>query len=371
MRPALIAVAAASALALAADGAGAQATAPGPAAGSKYKAQPLRLQREQLGTAAMADVGRARMRAGDCAGALDAFDAVLRTAVDAAVHRDRGLCHERLGHAYPAMDDYRAYLTAQPDAPDSDGIRQRLVRLEQATTGRSSASSDVPEDIATEDLSAASAPRAPQPTASRAGSRDKMDYVDRDDDAESRSPYRWGKGWAFAPFFEEHKWLGSGTGFGDSATWSESVGLQLRYSLGRSGAFFVEAGYENFNTTALDPATIKGLTSQLGYEFRFALDGEWDNQFFLAPGVGYEHVIVSPTDPQSPSQTVGAIVPRVRFGYRHMVAAAVAVDVGIDGGWSKYFEYGGSGAGGSGPTTQALLSSSALAALGVALGWGL
>lgn len=372
MRPVLAASSVALAIVSVVDVAGAQKiAAPASTAGSKYKQQPLILQHEQLGTGAMADVGHARMRAGDCAGALDAFDAALRTAVDPTINRDRGICHERLGHAYPAIDDYRVYLTAQPDAPDSDGIRQRLVRLEQETLGRSSASSDLPEDVATADVSAGAAARTSNAPTPGTGSRDKMDYVDRDDDAQWRSPFRWDKGWTFSPFFAEHKWLGAGTSFGDSSTWSESVGLQLRYSFGRAGALFVEAGYEYFNTTALDPATITGLTSQLGYEFRFPLDGDRDNQLFLAPGIGYQHAIVSPTDPQFQTETVGAIVPRVRLGYRHMIAAAVALDVGIDGGWSKYFEYGGAPAGGAGPTTKELLSSSALAALGVAVGWGL
>src|SRR5579863_3474445 len=129
MRKAMPAVAVAATLAFGDGVAGAQAEAP-----KKYSAQPLILEKEQLGTAAMTSAGRTRMRSGDCAGALDAFDAVLRTAVDPTVNRDRGLCHERLGHTYPAIDDYRVYLTRQPDAPDAEGIRQRLVHLERVAT---------------------------------------------------------------------------------------------------------------------------------------------------------------------------------------------------------------------------------------------
>jgi tetratricopeptide (TPR) repeat protein len=77
-------------------------------------------------------VGRARMSKGDYAGALEAFDAALRTSTDPVLHRDRGLCHEQLGHPFPAMDDFRYYLTALPDAPDSEDIRNRLNQLETA-----------------------------------------------------------------------------------------------------------------------------------------------------------------------------------------------------------------------------------------------
>jgi hypothetical protein len=365
MRTVLPAIAVAGTIASMAANAGAQSTT-----GGRYKPQPLVLQHEQLGSESLAGVGRARMRNGDCAGALDAFDAVLRSAVEPSVSRDRGICHEQLGHAFPAIDDYRVYLTALPDAPDADGIRQRLARLEQQATGRSSASGDVPGDVG--EAPPQSARPISHAAAGKAGqANDRMDYVDRDDDRAARSPFRTSRGFSISPFFEEHKWLGGGGSFGDGGTWSESVGLELRYSLGGSGALLAAAGYEHFNATAVDSATLGGLTAQVGYELRFSLDSDWDNQLLLVPAVGYEHVGISPTDPQFSSQTVGAVVPRVRLGYRHMIAAAVALDVGIDGGYSKYFEYGSPGAGGVGPATQELLSSSALVAVGVAVGWGL
>jgi hypothetical protein len=93
----------------------------------KYRLQPLNLHKEALGTEAFASAARARMRNGDCAGALDDFDLALQSSTtDPTLNRDRGLCHERLGDPYPAIDDYRAYVTAAPDAADAEGIRQRL-----------------------------------------------------------------------------------------------------------------------------------------------------------------------------------------------------------------------------------------------------
>jgi hypothetical protein len=377
MRTVLPAVGLFGAIVWSAGGAGAQQSA----TPAKYKPQPLLLQHEQLGSDVLAGVGRTRMHNGDWAGALDAFDVVLRSAADPTVSRDRGICHEQLGHVFPAIDDYRAYVTAMPDAPDADGVRQRLARLEQQGTGRSSASSDVPGDVAHGDGiaggSAGTAPTAPARSLSRAAAdqagqpRDKMDYIDRDDDTAARSPFRWSRGFTLSPFLEEHKWLGGGGSFGDANTWSESVGLELRYSVAGSGALFVAGGYEHFNATAVDPATLGGLTAQVGYEFRFSLDPDADDQLLLSPAVGYEHLAVTPTDPQFSNQTVGAIVPRMRLGYRHMIAAAVALDLGIDGGYCKYFEYGSPGAGGVSSATQQLLSSNVLVAAGVALGWAL
>src|SRR5215467_2316668 len=111
---------------------------------------PFQLQKEQLGSTAYGEAGRARMRRGDCVGALEAFDAAIRTSIDPTLRRDRGLCHEKLNDPHPAIEDYRAYLTAMPDAPDADDIRDRLFRLEAQVGegGRSDAKatpSDEPE----------------------------------------------------------------------------------------------------------------------------------------------------------------------------------------------------------------------------------
>jgi hypothetical protein len=330
--------------------AGAQVLQPQPRQPGQYKAQPLNLHREQFGTEAMGDAGRTRMRNGDCVGALEAFDAALRTSTEAILRRDRGLCHEKLGHAYPAIDDYRAYLTAKPDAPDAEGIRERLVKLEQETLGYSSASTDVPGDVEGGDhaTAPASATSAKAAAAAHDPVRERLDYVEREDDP-LQTPLRRGKGWAFAPFFAEHKWgasparilltQNSGSSFGDTGTWAECVGLDVRYSFGPTGALVFEAGFEHFNSTAVDLAVISGLTSQIAYEWRFPLDPEYKNQLTLAPGIGYEHLVVAPGDAQSPSVSMGGLVPRVRFGWRHLLAPSAAFDISLDGGAVNFFQY--------------------------------
>jgi hypothetical protein len=318
--------------------------------GKPYKPVPLNLQREQLGTAGLPDVGRARMRAGDFPGALDAFDAALRSLTDPTIYRDRGICHEQLGHVYPAIDDYRAYLTEAPDAPDADGIATRLRRLEESASGKAPTASahddDTPPGLGE---SANASARAGSNRASAeasikvggkasAGSSDRLEYQEPEEDA-LRTPMRGGAGMSLAPFFAVHKWFAGSLSqaAGDDATWTESVGLQFRYVVNASGALVVEAGFEHFNGTSVDSVQVSGLTSLVGYEFRFALDPEFDNQIFLMPALGYEHL--SESFQGSTAQTIGAFVPRLRVGFRHLIQPSTALDFSIEGGAGNFFTY--------------------------------
>jgi hypothetical protein len=323
-----------------------------------YKAQPLNLRKEQLGPEAFAAAARSRMQAGDCEGALTDFDSALRTqAEDPTLYRDRGICHEKLGHLHPAMDDYREYLVDAPEAPDADGFRERLARLEDDAGGRSASPSadddaNVPSMNANESMSEAQAP-APA----------SHDHADLDEDDDLRSPLRRGKGFGLAPFFSEHKWFFKGSSFGAGGTWSESVGGQLRYSVGKVGSFVLEAGYEHFNAPSADDGVVSGLTSLLGFELRFPLDARYDNQLVLAPEFGYEHLSFEPSNPAFQSTAANAIVPRLRFGYRHMLQASTSFDVSLDGGVAEWFYPHNVGA----PDLPATV----LVAANVAIIWGL
>ncbi|MBV9946883.1 MAG: tetratricopeptide repeat protein [Myxococcales bacterium] len=336
-----------------------------------YKPQPLNLHRERLGSEGLGEVARTRMKNGDCPGAIEAFDAALRTSAGTSLRRDRGICHEQLGHAYPAMDDYRAYLAMQPDARDADSIRERLAALEQSNLGYSSASTDAPGDVeggaaskTSESPGAAPAPPSESGSASASGSAGvsssgsarapsatslaRLDYIERDDDP-LQTPLRRGRGWSIEPFFSEHKWgaspgmqafaPGASASFGDHGTWAESVSLQVRRSFGASSAVLLEAGYEHFNATAVDSAVVAGLTSQLAYEFRAPLDGNYDNQLVLAVGLGFEHLSVSPNTAQFGSRSVGAFVPRARGGWRHLLTASAGFDLSLDLGMANFFAY--------------------------------
>jgi len=295
----------------------------------KYKAQPLNLHRDGPGSQA-AELGRARMKNGDCPGALDAFDAALTQSHDATLYRDRGLCHEKLGHPFPAIEDYRTYLTVAPDAADGDDIRDRLAKLEDETSGR--------PPRATDDTSVPSATGAVAPTESSPTASNKLDYAEPDEDA-LRTPLRSGKGWSIAPFLSVRGWLAGNSLNGSSAVSAESVGAQVRYATSPHGAILIEAGYELFNLTDADAATISGLSSQLGYETRLPLDLEYRNQFLVAPGLGYEHLAVSLTGGQGQRFSMGAFVPRVRFGFRHLLTPGAAIDVSFDAGVANFFQY--------------------------------
>lgn len=331
----------------------------------RYKPQPLNLHKDQVGTEAFAADARKRMAAGDCEGALASFDAALRTSTEPTLYRDRGQCHDKLGHPYPAMDDYREYLTAEPDAPDAENLRTRLAQLEDEASGRTGTRANDDTDVppATASASASVSLRESGVHGSTATSHDKLEYLEREDDP-LNAVLRRGKGFALAPFFSEHKWFFSGASFGSAESWSESVGLQFRYFFGPAGGVLLEAGYEHFNTTSLDPFTIGGLTSLLALELRFPLDSDYKNQLFLAPGVGYEHIAFSPSSAAESSIATDAIAPRLRFGYRHLLQDAASIDVSIDGGWAKWF-VSDSG------VSSSNVSNSVVVAANVAVLWGL
>ena len=45
--------------------------------------------------------------------------------------RDRGLVHAELGHVHEALQDLQAYLEAEPSAPDTAALRNRVIELSQ------------------------------------------------------------------------------------------------------------------------------------------------------------------------------------------------------------------------------------------------
>jgi hypothetical protein len=147
------------------------------------------------------------------------------------------------------------------------------------------------------------------------------------------------------------------------------VGLQLRYSFGRVATLFLEGAYQHFNSTSGSTnsvvGSIDGLTSQIGLELRFPLDPGYDNQLFVAPGIGFDHIVVSSTLADSSSNSEGAIVPRARLGWRHMVDASASIDLSLDAGVGKFALYDGDFPfGGSGQEV-------AMLGLNLALVWGL
>jgi hypothetical protein len=286
------------------------------------------------------------MRRGDCSGAIDAFDAALQRSIDATLHRDRGLCHEKLGDAYPAIDDYRAYLMVANDAPDADDIRTRLQRLQDQVNGRSPSDDEPPSASRAQENPTPGSRAQDGPTAaagadtqanaqanaklSTATAREKLDYSDEGGGRDTALAS--GKGVTVGPFFAVHKWFPSGVPFATSYTVAECIGVQFRYAFASSLALFAEAGYQHFNSNINDAATTSGLTSLIGLEIRIPLDADYKYQLFLTPGLGYELLSVSPTALQLATTTVNFLAPRGRIGFRALLQRTVALEFLLDGG---------------------------------------
>ena len=277
------------------------------------------------------------------------------------MRRDRGICHEQLGQPYPAIDDYRTYLAAAPDAQDADAIRERLGKLEQDTLGYSSASPDAPGDVE----GGASAAAASRPGVAASGSAtsrgDEMDYLEREDDP-LETPLRHAEGLVGGAVLLLHKWdlarpdrclhrparararRSPIAALGPNAS-------ACRFGLVRAaGRGASRGGVRTFQFHGVDFAIVSGLSSQIAVELRFPFDAEYDNQFLVSPGLGYEHLVVQP-GVQPVSGSVGGFVPRVRLAWRHLLAPSAAVDLGLDGGAVNFFAYSAFPFDSSNPTT--------------------
>lgn len=289
------------------------------AAGQAVTHSPVRVD---TATHAIIDQGRDRMRRGDCAGALDLFDQALASSMDPTVRRDRGLCHERLGHTYPAIEDYRAYLTATPDAPDADGIRDRLQLLTEDASGSAPAHPSANDDIPP----SSSGPYSPDPPmeATQPQASDESDVP--------ASSLRNQTGFGLAPIFVERKWIRDRKAFGDGETWAEIPGIELRYSVAAHGAVVLDVGYEQLDSSSADAERASGFESQLSYELRVPLDLRYDNQLTFTPGAGYDYLVYSPSLTTLPGYSEGVLSGRARLGYRHMLASSTSLDLGVEGG---------------------------------------
>jgi hypothetical protein len=302
------------------------------------------LRREEAG-GGDATAARQRARAGDCAGALPAFDAAIRVTIEPTLRRDRGLCHEKLGDPFPAIEDYRAYLVARPDAPDADQIRDRLSRLEESVgIGAPSAASFRESDeslhaggsfaLATQGGSKASASSSSRARARdnealgpRAGEQERSyDYYatqERLADAADSSPLRYGTGWIVAPFLMLPRYFVGGTAPKDLAF---AVGASFRYAWSPSMTFLAEVGYGGLGEAGQQTSS-GGPLVFAGIEGRVPLDKWSSNQLVLGIGPGYEHYTFSGT-----RQATHYIEGRARFGYRHIFGPTVGLEFLVDGG---------------------------------------
>lgn len=290
-------------------------------------------------------LARSRAAAGDCKGALDAFDAAMEYSVDPELHRDRGLCHEKLGHPYPAIDDYRYYLTRRPNATDADQIQSRLDALLAETgqapadksagdkssekgdsegavkvhTGISIGNGSVSSEVHGTDSSS-----SPSTGSGDEGGGKTVDAIDADEKlaAEANSSsLRRGKGFIIGPYFQERRWTKSGYG------WGEAVGAAFRYSLGAPSTIVTELGYSQINASG-STTQLGGLMLFGGYEARLGLDDRYTNSIIFQGGLGYERITQGGT-----GIVASIVVPRGRGGFRHVFGPSVGLELGVDAGY--------------------------------------
>jgi hypothetical protein len=263
------------------------------------------------------------------------------------LRRDRGLCHEKLGDPFPAMNDYREYLITRPDAPDADQIRDRLAKLEEQTgTGSRSAASFRESDASLHGGGSFSLGTQGGKTAGSTGSsgpavRDKREaelgpkpgepergydyYAARERIAEAAetSPLRYGTGWILGAFLTIPRYF---VGDGASKDLAYAVGGSLRYAWSSSMTFITEIGYAGVGESG-QPTSASGPLVFVGIEGRLPLDTWSTNQLYLGVGPGFERYTLSGTKVAS-----NLFEGRGRFGYRHVFGPSVGIEFGVDGG---------------------------------------
>lgn len=333
-------------------------TGKGPPPSARSSTQ-FALRREDAG-GADGVTARARARAGDCAGALPAFDAAVRVTIEPTLRRDRGLCHEKLGNPFPAIEDYRAYLVARADAPDADQIRDRLARLEeQAGVGGPSAQAVKDRDdpngfkaggqfsLGTDaaghsSSSSSSSATADKPLGPKSGEQERsFDYYAKQEklaDSADSSALRNGSGFVLGPFVSIPRYFVGDSRKGVQSELSYAVGAALRYSFGGAASLISELGYAGIGTSG-EIGAFSGPLVFVGLELRIPISRYASDQLLLGIGPGWEHYTVSGLD-----GALNVFAGRGRFGYRHVFGPSVGLEVTVDGG-PAYFKASGGGDG--------------------------
>jgi tetratricopeptide (TPR) repeat protein len=288
---------------------------------------------------AAADLARARAAAGDCKGALDLFDEALRRSIDVTLYRDRGSCHEKLGDVYPAIDDYRAYVSQAPDAPDAEKIRERLDSLIKDASQDMAPNLGRGGDFASEmrgGMTDGSTPEAKprdatikgddestktEPADTQDKSLTSIEYEEGRDKQADHGALRKGKGVVLGVFLWPRYVITDYT-----FQFGQGVAVRLGYSFSSTSTISAELGYMDQLSTG-SASSLGGFTGTLNYEFRLALDRWADNQLVFTAGAGYENLTRSDL-----GLTYSSFIGRGRFGYRHVFGPALALDIAADGG---------------------------------------
>jgi hypothetical protein len=262
------------------------------------------------------ETARAHARAGDCQGALEYFDRAITVYPEPGLQRDRGLCHDKLNQPYPAIEDYRAYLAARPEAPDSENIRQRLGALEGAN------------GIPAENNKGDSAEAQQSPA-----QRDAIETLikdERNQDAAATSPLRDASGMVLGVYGGTRTFFGDNTssffqtGKGDSLGFE--AGIALRYSFGKYFTLLFQGGYVGFGTTGENTGA-SGPGFLLAGELRIPVTKNSSDHFLVAFGPGYERYVANES-----KATLSDIMGIGRLGFRHVFGANFGLEFDVYGG---------------------------------------
>jgi hypothetical protein len=287
---------------------------PPPAKPPSQSSTQFTLRRDEAG-GVEAQAARGRAKAGDCAGALPSFDTAIKATVEPTLRRDRGLCHEKLGNTYPAIEDFRAYLAARPEAPDAELIRERLTALEAKAGVGGPSSQSKQARPASKDKS--SAPPDSGTGYDEAASQEKLA------DAAESSPLRNGTGVVLGPFVHIPRYY-----LGDKANdeLGYGVGAAFRYSTGATLSLISEVGYTGIGTSGASSSQAGPLLLG-GAEIRLALSQYASDHILLRGGIGYERFVVSGTRAVNNN-----LLARFGLGYRHVFGPSIGIEALVDGG---------------------------------------
>lgn len=261
-------------------------------------------------TSAAEDAARAKFAAGDCKAAIDLFDQAVLHSADPLLRRDRGLCHERLGHVFPAIDDFRAYLSTVPHAKDADDIQARLAKLE--------GHDPPPPEVKQED-------QPEQEDKSKPSAGKTMYQVEAEErrlgEAED-SPLRKGTGFVLGAYFGLRT-----VAQPDASYWgfSQRTGIKLGWSAIRLNTFYIEAGLHWVD--ADKPSGASGPEALIGWELRLPIDAYASHQILLGAGMGYERFVVNGTNAAS-----SCISWRGKAGYRFAIGPGFGMELTFDAG---------------------------------------
>lgn len=297
------------------------------------------LHQNKAGDAA-ATAARGRMAAGDCKGALNDFDEALKTSQEPELRRDRGLCHDKLGNKFPALEDLRAYLAQKPSAPDAEQLRARVQQLEVEldndrpirNAARKTAANETDADVYASSRGETDQKKA-QIIGAKQGEQEK-DYAyykeqERLNDEANESALRYGHGLLVGALVGIPRYF---IVDGTASDLSFLAGGRLGYATGKWVTLYGEFGLSGLTSSEgqqrdRNRNSNTGPFVGLGLEARIGLTARASDQILLRLGANYEHLI------NEGNRAITHLVPgRIALGYRHVFGPSVGVEILVDGG---------------------------------------